>query len=113
MTDQVGQTPSHAPPPLVPLPEPKVPTTPPWAMIVVLSALVAVSVGAVWVLVSYRGLFQAPTDVTLALSSWFTVVGTIVGAYFGIQGSTAANVQPLTVSATLSTHMCRRLYGEV
>ena len=60
-------------------------------MIVILVALVAVSIGVVLVLVSYRDIFQDPTDVTTVLSSWFTVFGTIVGAYFGVKASSDAN----------------------
>jgi hypothetical protein len=56
-------------------------------MVVVLAALLAVTVGAIWVLVVYKSVFQDPTDVTSLMGSWFTVVGTLVGAYFGIKTS--------------------------
>jgi hypothetical protein len=59
----------------------------PWSMVVVLAALLAVTVGAIWVLVVYESVFQDPTDVTSLMGSWFTVVGTLVGAYFGIKTS--------------------------
>jgi hypothetical protein len=59
-------------------------------MIVILVALVAVTIGAVWVLVAYQNIFKTPTDVTTVLTSWFTVVGTLVGAYFGVKASSDA-----------------------
>src|SRR5215212_7896225 len=62
-------------------------TSPPWGMIVVLTALVLVSIGAIWVLASYKSVFTNPTDITTVLGSWFTVVGSLVGAYFGIKAS--------------------------
>jgi len=81
-----------------------VPTSRPWGMIVALVAILAVSVGSVWVLVTYQGIFQAPTDVTSVLGSWFTVVGTIVGAYYGIKaGSDANNAAQATIQTTNST----------
>jgi hypothetical protein len=89
MTDETGQTGQTA------TPQPTVPRSWPWSMFVALFAIGAVSVGAVWVLVEYKTIFQAPTDVTTLMGSWFTVVGTIVGAYFGIKTSsdTTAQVQ--------------------
>jgi hypothetical protein len=62
-------------------------TSPPWNMYVVLAALLLVSVGAIVVLLTYRSVFENATDVTTVLGSWFTVVGTIVGAYFGIKAA--------------------------
>jgi hypothetical protein len=59
-------------------------------MIVVLVALLAVSIGAIWVLAFYKDVFTTATDVTTLLGSWFTVVGTLVGAYFGIKASSDA-----------------------
>jgi hypothetical protein len=56
-------------------------------MYVVLAALVLVSIGAIVVLFLYKSVFTNATDVTTVLGSWFTVVGTIVGAYFGIKAS--------------------------
>jgi hypothetical protein len=69
---------------------PKVQTSPPWGMIVVLVAILAVSVGAIWVLIAYKDVFQNSTDVTTLLGNWFTVVGTLVGAYFGVKASSDA-----------------------
>ena|SRR5215212_6881588 len=62
-------------------------TSPPWGMIVILTALVLVSIGAIWVLASYKSVFTNPTDITTVLGTWFTVVGSLVGAYFGIKAS--------------------------
>jgi hypothetical protein len=59
-------------------------------MIVVLAALLLVSIGVIWVLASYKSVFTDPTDVTTVLGSWFTVVGSVVGAYFGIKASSDA-----------------------
>jgi hypothetical protein len=66
-------------------------TSSPWNMYVVLVALVLVSVGAIVVLIAYRSVFDSATDVTTVLGSWFTVVGTLVGAYFGIKATSDAN----------------------
>jgi hypothetical protein len=79
-TDQTDQTTGQA----------TVPTSSPWNMYVVLVALVLVSAGAIWVLVMYQGVFENASDVTTVLGSWFTVVGTLVGAYFGIKASSDA-----------------------
>jgi hypothetical protein len=80
-----------AAPPAAPASSPEEPvsvqTSPPWGMIVVLTALVLVSIGAIWVLASYRSVFTNPTDITTVLGSWFTVVGSLVGVYFGIKAS--------------------------
>ena len=77
-------------PPLSPDESASVPTSPPWGMIVVLTALVLVSIGAIWVLASYKSVFTNPTDITTVLGTWFTVVGSLVGAYFGIKASSDA-----------------------
>jgi hypothetical protein len=65
-------------------------TSPPWGMFVALAALILVSIGTIWVLASYKSVFTNPTDITSVLGSWFTVVGTVVGAYFGIKVSSDA-----------------------
>src|SRR5215217_1657324 len=70
-----------------------VPTTKPWNTYVVLVALVLVSVGVVWVLVAYQDIFKTPTDVTTVLTSWFTVVGTLCGACFGIKAASDVSAQ--------------------
>jgi hypothetical protein len=78
------------------------PTTPPWNMYVVLVALILVSVGAIFVLVTYQGVFENASDVTTVLGSWFTVVGTLVGAYFGIKatGDVTDKTQGTIMAAT-------------
>jgi hypothetical protein len=75
-------------------------------MIVILAALILVSAGALWVLISYESVFKNPTDVTSVLSSWFTVVGTLVGAYFGVKATSDANAQSqgTILSATTTTN---------
>jgi hypothetical protein len=97
MTDETGQTTNQAP---------TVTTSSPWNMYVVLAALTLVSVGAVLVLLTYRSVFENATDVTTVLGSWFTVVGTIVGAYFGIKATSDANdtAQGTIISATNTTN---------
>src|SRR3712207_1289553 len=72
-----------------------VPTTPPWGMYVAIFAILAVTVGAIVALLVYRGIFENPTDVTAVLGNWFTVVGTIVGAYFSIKASSDTNDKAL------------------
>jgi hypothetical protein len=96
-TGQAGQTTDQGP---------TVPTSGPWNMYVVLVALILVSVGAVLVLLTYRSVFDSATDVTTVLGSWFTVVGTIVGAYFGIKATSDANAQSqgTILSATNTTN---------
>jgi small neutral amino acid transporter SnatA (MarC family) len=47
-----------------------------------------VSLVALWI---FRDIFENATDVTTVLSSLFAVVGTVVGAYFGIKASGDAN----------------------
>jgi hypothetical protein len=56
-------------------------------MIVVLAALVLVTAVAVWALFFYKSVFTEATDVTSLLASLFGIVGTIVGAYFGIKST--------------------------
>jgi hypothetical protein len=88
MTDEAGQTPVQTD--QTPVQAPTVMASSPWNMYVVLVALALVSVGAIVVLLAYRDVFENATDVTTVLGSWFTVVGTIVGAYFGIKASSDA-----------------------
>jgi hypothetical protein len=77
--------PAAAPPAAAPPPTPQ--TSPPWNMIVVLAALVLVSIVAIVVLLYYRSVFTSATDVTTLVGSMFTVVGTVVGAYFGVKAT--------------------------
>jgi hypothetical protein len=88
MTDQAGQTAGQTG--QTTAQTPTVPTSPPWGMVVVLAALILVSAGSIWVLISYQSVFQNPTDVTTVLGNWFTVVGALVGAYFGVKASSDA-----------------------
>lgn len=66
-------------------------TTSPYAFYVVALALVLVSLVGSSTLLIFRGLFENATDVTTVLSSLFAVIGTLVGAYFGIKASGDAN----------------------
>lgn len=66
-------------------------TTSPYAFYVVTLALVLVSLVGSSTLLIFRGLFENATDVTTVLSSLFAVIGTLVGAYFGIKASGDAN----------------------
>src|SRR5215203_2029300 len=61
--------------------------SPPWNMYVVLAALFLVTVVAALALLFYKSVFTDATDVTTLLASLFTVVGTVVGAYFGIKST--------------------------
>jgi hypothetical protein len=61
--------------------------TPPYALYIAALALVLVSTVSILALWIFRGLLTNATDVTTVLSSLFAVVGTIVGAYFGIKAS--------------------------
>ena len=61
--------------------------SPPWNMYVVLAAMFLVTAVAALVLIFYRSVFTNATDVTTLLASLFTVVGTVVGAYFGIKST--------------------------
>ena len=70
--------------------EPTMKTSSPWGMVVALAALLLVSIGSIVVLIYYKSVFTNATDVTTVLGSWFTVVGAIVGAYFGIKASSDA-----------------------
>jgi hypothetical protein len=96
-TSQTGQTTGQ---------ETTVPHSRPWNMIVVLAALILVSAGSIWVLISYESLFQNATDVTTVLGSWFTVVGTLVGTYFGIKATSdvSTQAQGTILSATNTTN---------
>jgi hypothetical protein len=50
-------------------------------------ALILASLVALVALVVFRDVFENASDVTTVLSSLFTLVGTVVGAYFGIKVS--------------------------
>ena len=97
-----GQAPTVPPPGQVPNVQTNVPTTKPWNMYVVLAAIVLVSAGTIWVLISYKTVFQSATDVTTVLSSWFTVVGTLCGAFFGIKATSDVNAQAQSTIQTSS-----------
>ena len=61
--------------------------SPPYNMYVVLAALALVTVVAALVLILYRSVFTEATDITTLVASLFTVVGAVVGAYFGIKST--------------------------
>jgi hypothetical protein len=84
----------------------------PWNMIVVLVALVLVSAGAICVLVVYQGIFENSADVTTVLGSWFTVVGTLVGSYFGVKA--ASDITDKTQGAiVIANNTANRALGEL
>jgi Tfp pilus assembly protein PilN len=56
-------------------------------MYVVLAALVLVTVLAALVLLFYRSVFTEATDVTSLLATLFSVIGTVVSAYFGVKST--------------------------
>ena len=62
----------------------------PYALYVIALALVLVSLVALSAMLIFRDLFENATDVTTVLSSLFALVGTLVGAYFGIKASNDA-----------------------
>jgi hypothetical protein len=62
-------------------------TTSPYAFYLVTLALVLVSFVGSSAMLIFRNLFENATDVTTVLSSLFAVIGTLVGAYFGIKAS--------------------------
>jgi hypothetical protein len=62
-------------------------TSPPYNMYVVLAALVLVTVLAALVLLFYRSVFTEATDVTSLLATLFSVIGTVVSAYFGVKST--------------------------
>jgi hypothetical protein len=64
--------------------------SPPYGMIVALAALVLVSGVAALVLIIYKNVFTEATDITSVLGALFTVVGSVVGAYFGVKASSDA-----------------------
>jgi hypothetical protein len=57
----------------------------PYAFYVVALAFIVVLIAFVVAIVIFRDLFEQAAEVTTALSSLFTVVGTVLGAYFGIK----------------------------
>jgi hypothetical protein len=63
---------------------------PPYGLYVVALALVLISLVAFSAMLIFRNLFENATDVTTVLSSMFAVVGTLVGAYFGVKASNDA-----------------------
>ena len=59
----------------------------PYGMIVALAALILMSLVAFAAMLMFRDVFENATDVSTVLASLFAVVGTVVGAYFGIKTS--------------------------
>ena len=49
--------------------------------------LVLVSLVALFAMLIFKDTFQNATDVTTVLSALFTIIGTVVGTYFGIKTS--------------------------
>lgn len=61
-------------------------TSRPYAFFVVALALVSISVTFLLIMLMFRRAFlEQPETVIMALGSLFTVVGTVIGAYFGIK----------------------------
>ena len=61
--------------------------SPPYGMYVAWAALVLISLIAFSAMVIFRDLFENAGEVGTVLGSLFAVVGTVVGAYFGIKTS--------------------------
>jgi hypothetical protein len=59
----------------------------PYAFYVVALAFIVILIAFVVVMAIFRGLFEEAAEVTTVLSSLFTVIGTVLGAYFGIKAS--------------------------
>ncbi len=59
----------------------------PYAFYVVALAFIVVLIAFVTAMAIFRDLFEEAAEVTTALSSLFTVIGTVLGAYFGIKVS--------------------------
>lgn len=66
-------------------------TSRPYAFYVVALAFIVVLIAFVAAMGIFRGLFEEAAEVTTALSSLFTVIGTVLGAYFGIKVSSDTN----------------------
>jgi hypothetical protein len=62
-------------------------TSRPYAFYVVAIAFIVILIAFVASMAIFRSLFEEATEVTTALSSLFTIVGTMLGAYFGIKVS--------------------------
>ncbi len=60
---------------------------PPLRVFVAALALVLISITFLFTMLMFRDVFQEATAVIAALSSLFTVVGTVLGTYFGIKVS--------------------------
>jgi amino acid transporter len=71
-------------------PEAQSQRVPPYGLYVITLALILVSLVAFSAMLIFRNLFETATDVTTVLSSMFAVVGTLVGAYFGVKASNDA-----------------------
>ena len=61
--------------------------SPPYAFRVAALAIVAASLVFIFTMLSFGDLFKNATTVIAAFGSLFTLIGTIVGAYFGIKVS--------------------------
>jgi hypothetical protein len=61
--------------------------SPPYGMYVALAALVLMSLVAFSAMLMFKDLFENATEASTMLGSLFAVVGTVVGAYFGIKTS--------------------------
>ena len=59
----------------------------PYAFYVVALAFIVILVAFAVAMVIFRNLFEEAAEVTTALSSLFTIIGTVLGAYFGIKVS--------------------------
>jgi hypothetical protein len=80
-------------------------------------ALVTAALAFVLTMFIFGGLFQEAATVTAALGSLFTLIGTVVGAYFGIKASsdTAERAQSIIRTANDQTQrandFAREAYG--
>ena len=77
--------------------------SPPYNFGIAAIVLVLASLIFVVIMVVFAGLFKEATQVTAALGSLFTLMGTVVGTYFGIK-STQDRVLPLV---RLLHQLCR------
>jgi hypothetical protein len=68
-------------------PQEEEPKSPPYNFRVVAIVLILASLVFIVTMVAFAGLFKEATEVTTALGSLFTLMGTVVGAYFGIKST--------------------------
>lgn len=64
--------------------------SPPYNFRIAAIALVAASLVFVLTMLVFAGLFKEASQVTTALGTLFTLIGTVVGAYFGIKSTNDA-----------------------